>query len=166
MIHSRMMLMVYGRVVPLPRERDGVIIDQYLASSQGPIYQSAGSSKWLVQVTKELLPFGNNWKEKLSTLLTVTLPDVAGVFTSERKDEPIYWIQAWAAAFAVHIAAWVVSAQIVLPIGAFLWGVPLQTLQDVGLSEKDKPAKELEKEPEVAACHPGSGKEDGGSQQV
>jgi len=160
MCHARMMLVMWGRVVPLPREREGVVIDQYIPTGQGPIFQSAGSSQWLVQVTAENLPFGNNWKEKLSTLITVTLTDVAGVFTSARKNEPIYWLQVWAASFAVHIVAWIVAALTVMPVAALFWSVPLKTIQDVGLSEDDKPQKGLEKEPEVTDGHPGSGKED------
>jgi len=127
------MIMLTGRVMPIPRERDGVVVDQYLTSAMGPIFQSAGNSQWLHQVTPDnaTKPLFNSWGNIfIGSVILFTLPAVAGV--TGRRDEPLFYV--WTVLFSVLLlfVGMIFSMGVVVCLAACIWGMPPSVLQDIG----------------------------------
>lgn len=126
------MRLVTGRVLPIPRERHGVVVDQY-ASTTGPVFQSTGNGKYLHQVTKEVQLLVTSKLNIVFGLVLYGLPALGALGTNKRN-EPLMYL--WAVLFTQVIVFPVIllSTFLMIVIAAALWGQPPAVLEDVGAS--------------------------------
>lgn len=135
--HARFMNAVFGRVLPLPRERYGVVVDQFMPGMHGPIFQSAGNSKYLHQVTKETAtkPILDSLFNKAVSTPLVLLPPALGALGTSRRSEPLMYIWALLLTWAINPIIMALSFLAVLAFGALVWGKQPYTLEDTGSSD-------------------------------
>merc|ERR1712130_923394 len=110
-----------GWVVPMPRYSEDLIVDQYVASQVGPIYQAAGDSKWLHQVTTDFTPVANH-------PIMIVQPffffgsGFIGCLATNRLDDGALIGYSGALAIGMTLACQVACGLLCIPISIALWG--------------------------------------------
>lgn len=117
----------------MPRKADGIIIEQYVNSSMGPIFQSAGESKWLHQATAELQLLGNDWIGAIFVGPLFFFSGCLGTLATDQMHRPEFWFLTAAITLGVSFACIFPCSLLTGWIGIKLWGQKIDVLQDVGL---------------------------------
>jgi len=144
--HSRLWVKLTGKTIPMPRRSEGLIIDQYVNSSMGPIFQSAGESKWLHQATAEVQLLGNDWRGPVLVGPFFFLSGCLGTLATDQMHRPEFWFITAAITLGVCFASIIPASLLTGWIGIKVWGQKIEVMEDVGL-ERPKDVEDVHNDP-------------------
>jgi len=145
--HSRLWVKLTGKTIPMPRRSEGLIIDQYVNSTMGPIFQSAGESKWLHQATAEVQMLGNDWRGPILVGPCFFFSGSLGTLATDQMHRPEFWFITAAITLAVCLGCMMFLASPLTGwIGIQVWGQKIEVMQDVGL-KKPKDVEDVHNDP-------------------
>jgi len=130
--HTRLMLLMTGRVMTMPREREGIKMEQYVGSANGPIYQAAGSSEYLYVVRNENFaePMFNGWKHQLLVVPFVFLSPCLGALGTKKRDQVGFYFLTMITSIGLGLGGMVLAGGILMPFLAYFFGVRPAQLAD------------------------------------
>jgi len=144
--HSRLWVKLTGKTIPMPRYSEGLIIDQYVNSSMGPIFQSAGDSKYLHQATAEVQLLGNDWRGPALVGPTFFGSGCLGALATNQMHRPEFWLLSGAITLGVTFFCIIPCSLLTGWIGIMVWGKKIEVMQDVGL-QKSKDVEDVHNDP-------------------
>lgn len=131
--NTRAALMVTGKMILIPREAEGVVIEQYVPTSVGPIFQAAGSSKWLHQVTEEGKPVATSASSLAIILPFVICSSSLGALATDQYHRGDFWVISGLLAAGITILCKVTGGMIANVLVSNFWGSRFEVAQDIGL---------------------------------
>jgi hypothetical protein len=131
--NTRPALLITGRMVLIPREAEGIAVEQYVPTSIGPIFQAAGESKWLHQVTEEGKPVATSASSLAIVLPFVFVSASFGALATEQYHRGDFWVQSGLIAAALTVACKIIAGMVSQIIMCRIWGRKFEDLKDIGL---------------------------------
>jgi hypothetical protein len=140
--NTRAALMLTGKMILIPREAEGVVIEQYVPTSVGPIFQAAGNSKWLHQVTEEGKPVATSFSSLAIILPFVFCSASLGALGTDQYHRGDFWVLSGLLAAGITVLCKVVGGMMANALASNFWGSRFEVAQDIGLG----PGKAQQKE--------------------